>query len=384
MRFVIFKYYMFSMKIQLLPKTKMDLRYKILITLLIFVYSTYSQNLKVVFRYDDYRLQTSSLDEAVVNVFQKNNIPLVLGVIPCDSTEKLLFGNNYTFLPELKKYVTNGSVEIALHGLTHLKLLKGEFGKVDAKEQFRRIYKGKSLLDSIFKISVQTFIPPWNAYDDITLNQLQKEKFTSISSGLWFDQSFSNSSINYFPETNLDFNTLLPTLIENKNRSGIVVFMFHAYDFNSNFSLVKLDSLLRNIVNNKNVKCVTFQQLSTTHEESDKKRMKANLESNMITKFTHLNGVIYTTNFQICIRILNLVLYLALSIVLFFLSGLFLFKNSKISSGIIFYILIIFFVYVGLSVWFHLMTPLKLIIFISIISLFMPIIIKLSFKKTIQ
>ena len=348
----------------------------------IFGSALYANQLKIVFRYDDFTLRNDLLNENVVRMFHKHHIPLVLGVIPCNNNEDINLQPNYSFLSKLKVSVQSGYVEVALHGLNHTKQANGEFGALTIEEQYRRMSKGKNILDSIFESKITTtFIPPWNAYDSNTLKVMQKLGFNSISSALCIGQSWTNSRISYYPETIEDFGTLLSVLEHNKNRDGVVVVMFHRYTFKKIFTLAQLDSLLTKINKLSCQKCVTFNQLNKEKEVSDISRMHANMESNLMSKQLHLNGVIQTTTFAIFVRILNVILYLCLSVLFYYLATLIFFRNKLIANNRKYSIGCILLLFVGLCVWFHLLAPLKLVLFVIIISNCASVVSKIEFKK---
>jgi peptidoglycan/xylan/chitin deacetylase (PgdA/CDA1 family) len=347
---------------------------------LTFCFSLSAKNIQLVFRYDDFMLKSDSLNEGVVRLFQKHHIPLVLGVIPCNSKETMIFERGYPFLPVLKQGAANQSIEIAQHGLNHINISNGEFGNVAKEEQSRRLRKGKVILDSIFNIKIITFIPPYNAYDCNTLDVIENRGVKVISSSLCINQPWTNSSISYFPETIENFGSLLSVLNHNKYRKGVVVVMFHHYTFDKKYTLNKLDSLLKKINELNYVKCVTFSQLYNNKQISDRKRMDANMEINLLSKYFHLNGMIQTTSFVYFIRILNLAIYLFMSELLYILSIYLLFKRkNNISVKLKFILGFLLMLLTVYGVWFHILGPLKLLIAVFLISISSVLILKLKF-----
>ncbi len=350
---------------------------KLKLTLILFILFAFLGStvagLKIVFRYDDFILKSDKINEEVVRIFQKNQIPLVLGVIPADFSEKFILEKEFRLLPLINEGVHNGSIEIALHGFTHQQILKGEFVGLNIIEQNRRITMGKIFLDSVFKTNIKTFIPPFNAYDSNTLSVLEKNNINILSSALCVGQSFSNKKLVYGPETLEDFNDLHFVLSKNKNRNGVIVVMFHDYTFKHHLSLCDLDKLLKYIHTLDYVNATTFRQINLNADKLDETRMKANLESNLLSKQLYLNGVIQTTRFANFIRIINLIIYLCLAITVYLLFSLVISKERKIPilnkyASILFLVL-----FVSIFVWFHLLAPLKLIpttIFISVVSIY--------------
>lgn len=340
----------------------------IIIGLLLIGYILHASNLQLVFRFDDFLLKNNSLNEAVLQIFQKHKIPLVLGVIPYNLEEKIILQENYTFLPFLKNGVKNKSIEIAQHGFNHQNLITGEFRSLNKSEQYRRIHKGKAILDSIFDTKIVTFIPPWNKYDVNTLSVMEEVGLKNLSSALCIEQPWTNPNINYFPITIEDFRTLYSVLENNKKRKGVVAVMFHYYSINKSFSLEQLDNILNNIKKLSYVNCLTFVDLYEKNVLSDEKRMNANMEINLLSKNLHLGGVLQSTKLVNVVRILNLLLYLTVGAILYFISLLIFLKHKSVSNKIKFITGLILLIIIGLSVWFHVFGPLKTFAFMVLLT----------------
>jgi peptidoglycan/xylan/chitin deacetylase (PgdA/CDA1 family) len=128
-------------------------------------------------------------------VFQKHNIPCTYGVIPYAS-------DTFTDDPascvaidletagRLTGAVRSGLVEVALHGLAHRDNAiapkgpgsESEFRGLSYSSQLRLLSVGKATLESLYGVSVTTFIPPWNSYDENTLRALEDLGFEVVSS----------------------------------------------------------------------------------------------------------------------------------------------------------------------------------------------------------
>ena len=271
---------------------------------------TNTQN--IVLRYDDFILQNDLISNEVVATLLKLNIPLVLGVIPCNNDETLINNPDYEYFDEVKKAVNTGLFEIAQHGLTHENLNNGEFDKTLFSEQFRRLKKGKLLLDSIFITNVKTFIPPWNAYDENTLQALDSLGFKAISSALSINQPVTCRYINYYPSTIDKPETLLKTLKYNKNRDGTIVLLFHHYDFNSTFTTDPLAKLICIVNKMPNMKFTTIIELIKNNDLADAKRIAANMEINLLTKILKTSSMLQNTSYALLLRLVNLLFYIAI------------------------------------------------------------------------
>ena len=328
-----------------------------------------AKDISVVFRYDDFTLTHDTLNERIVHLFQRHNIPLVLGVIPFDASENAIYQENYSLLPFLKHAVQNHSIEIALHGYNHKKVsTNGEFGNVPMEEQFRRINLGKQFLDTVFQYETVTFIPPWNAYDENTLKVMEKSGMKIISSSLTVNQPYINEEISYFPHTIDKPALLIPILEQNKNRSGVIVLMFHHYDIGKTFTLQNLDNLLSK-VSKYDVNFTTFKGLMSEKEIATGKRFRANLEVNMMSKLMNMHGVLYNTHGVVMMRILNLFIYLLIVALIYFLSLVFLANFFRIDWKKLIFYGIILLLACSVAVWFHWSGPVKLMIIVSILAL---------------
>jgi len=329
-----------------------------------------AKDISVVFRYDDFMFTNDTLNEKLVHLFQKHNIPLVLGVIPFNSFGNVIFQENYALLPILREGIQNKTIEVALHGYNHAKVSSnGEFGNVTPDEQFRRINLGKQFLDTVFQYETVTFIPPWNAYDENTLKVMAKSGMKIISSSLTINQPYSTEEISYFPHT-IDKPTLLiPTLEQIKNSSGVIVLMFHYYDIGKNFTLQDLDNLLTK-VSKYDVNFTTFKGLISKKEIGNRKRFRANLEVNLLSKLLNMHGVLYSTSREVLVRILNLFIYLLIVALIYFLPLVFLSRFFRIDRKKIIYFGITLLLICSVAVWFHWSGPIKLMIIFSILALF--------------
>lgn len=321
------------------------------------------QAVNVVFRYDDYCMRPDSLQERLLETFYKHRIPISLAVIPYLGDNPLFEEGAYLSLLNTMNY--EGLAEIALHGLNHSYLSgKGEFVGLSLQNQLDMLSKGKRVLDSLF-VSTKTFIPPFNAYDGNTLKALEILGFDCISSEMYKGHPLSSKKLQYYPETIDHPNKLIKAIEDNKNRNGIIILMFHHYDFDESFSMEDLDSLLMSVQDMKYVECLTFQMLCDRNVKSDGNRVKANIEINLLSKILKTGQMLQTKSFAITIRICNLLIYaiVALIVILF---GRFAFgihsKRYYIGAGIILALSCII-------VWWHLLTPLKSMMVILLVSI---------------
>jgi peptidoglycan/xylan/chitin deacetylase (PgdA/CDA1 family) len=213
------------------------LKWKALIRyLLIFLTFPLFSQPSIIFRLDDYVIGLGGMQDSLVDLFVKHQIPLSVGIIPFE-------GNSNQILHQSLSQRTlrhNGAIEIMMHGFAHLdksvegksksKVGKSEFAGDSYESQFQRLKLGKSLLDSLFEKEVTVFSPPWNTYDKNTLRALKNLGFSTISSDL-AGKSYG-ITFNFLPFSTEDFG-----IFEIQNRANlesysdkdVIVVMFHPY-----------------------------------------------------------------------------------------------------------------------------------------------------------
>lgn len=206
----------------------------------------------IVFRVDDFGIDEVAVYQQIIPFFQQQKIPLTIGVVPFrEQTE----GAQRSLSPEmvafLKPYIQTGEIEVALHGYSHknlagIKRIHSEFYGVNPVEQYTRIYNAKKELEDTFSIPVITFIPPWNSYDDVTTDILNKLGFKNISGARYGAIGFRNSKIKYLPYTvtigNLKKNIKHLSKISAEPEERVLIVLLHTYDFyQSNQKMVKVN-----------------------------------------------------------------------------------------------------------------------------------------------
>ncbi len=334
---------------------------------MLFITANIFASIKVVLRYDDPMLRANAINDSLFTMLQELHIPFTIAVIPCSGDEeKLVCDTSWKYLPILKNGITNKSIEVALHGLNHKESNNvkkgGEFGNVAYEEQYRRIAKGKKMLDSVLNCNIITFIPPYNSYDTNTLNVLENCGFKAFSADMF--GTVENNNIQYYPCTVHSPLELLSTINTNRERSGLIILMYHHYDFNEKFTIGNFMEILQIVLNEyPQVEFVTFSDLVELYEVSDKARISANRQSNLLYKRMKLGGILYPTKYVQSTRIVNGFLHSVFSffISVFFYLLLFGKKRPKWTNllSILFMSIFAFFV-----VFYELQTPMKSILLI--------------------
>lgn len=149
----------------------------------------------VVFRNDDtrpdHRLDTL---QAVERAFVEAGIPLTDGVIPA-------FEAPFTPDHELSRHLRRrareypGYFELAMHGYSHAEETTfhggvSEFGDLPRSVQREKLASGRAMLADCLDVEATTFIPPFNTYDEVTVEEAARAGFEVLSGGSWFTDSY--------------------------------------------------------------------------------------------------------------------------------------------------------------------------------------------------
>lgn len=313
-----------------------------------------SYGLNVVFRYDDPTLQPDSITQEMLVFFKEKNIPITVALIPCDAKEEYIAPTDSNWLHLLQ----GENVEIALHGLTHQIVNNaGEFGNLTLDENYRRINKGKQYIEKYFK-SVETFIPPFNAYSSETLKVLDSLNFKTISADLFLSHSLKNRKINYFPETLgllMDkmgmFEAAQYAITNNENLNSTCIIMFHHYDIDTQEKFNKMKQVVEYCANSPQIKTYHFRDLK---QNASPCRYKLNCEYSFLYKQLNLWGCLHETSFLLFIKFLNILIHILIAIIpVFFL------KSRYKYIFILIEILII-----GTIIYYNMLSPMKGLLFV--------------------
>ena len=237
--------------------------------------------INIIFRYDDASATTSSsIETKILSLFSKHNLPLTFAIIPYRCTGKTTDINNtevFTYPQNkanlLKKYIENGTLEVALHGYSHQTISTTEwteFKNVPYEEQLEKLTKGKKLLESFFGENIYSFVPPYNTYDLNTLKALKTLNIHTISADM---QGIHPKNS---PLTFLSYTTTLDTLASEIKKTlsynikeSFIVVMFHQYNLStlklptinkSEITFLELDTLLSNLKKQPNINILSFSK----------------------------------------------------------------------------------------------------------------------------
>jgi peptidoglycan/xylan/chitin deacetylase (PgdA/CDA1 family) len=197
----------------------------------------------VFFRFDDYS-ETSpvAVESGLVSALSKYSLNATFGVIPAvteGSYHVPGIGETRRLGQEkarfLREWLAAGTIDVALHGWNHRTRSGGpshsEFRGMALNGQRTRIQNGRDLLQTALGQKPSVFVPPWNAYDDQTLQALLEFGFTCISANRY--GASRSSELRYLPTT-ADLRELRQSVAaarQSGDPSPIVGVLLHPYDF---------------------------------------------------------------------------------------------------------------------------------------------------------
>ena len=167
----------------------------------------------VIFRLDDVGFGSINALIAIMDVFLVKNHNLSLGLVmnPVDRerllVEKIEYGKN------------RGLFELVLHGWDH-----ADYAKLNENEQKDSLYKGAEKMQNLFGVSSKTFIPPYNSFNNSTLQAMNYVGIRIISSTLNYENEnhiFRMETIdNAIADANLTYHVPETASFEKWDRNG--------------------------------------------------------------------------------------------------------------------------------------------------------------------
>jgi peptidoglycan/xylan/chitin deacetylase (PgdA/CDA1 family) len=148
----------------------------------------------IAFRFDD--IQNGWLLDVqleVVNKFREKNIPLTIGIIGNE-----LEGNVANYVKKITNE-NNSTIETANHGWLH-----EDFTILDKKPQVQLMEKTNKIIFDVTGKSSNIFIPPFNVFNNDTIEAMKENNFTVFSSNVFNSKPpfpLVNSDLYNFPET---------------------------------------------------------------------------------------------------------------------------------------------------------------------------------------
>jgi len=256
----------------------------ILLSLRLFLASSYfdlhrnpTKKVIVVFRNDDIQEFSASADAyRFLQLFVENGIPQTYAVVPF----KKDLTKDAVLVSLLKDQQARGLAEIALHGYAHENHAgkrRSEFAGRPLEEQWEKIRSGKAHLERIFQRNVVTFIPPFNSYDQQTLQACVRSGIQVLSSSHFFPIP------NSFPIQVANLNFLLTdpaSRVELASSHGgdlsIFIVYYHSYMediYRSDDYLGKAKRLIQVIRQHPNIEVDTLGSVALRHADYFRERI---------------------------------------------------------------------------------------------------------------
>lgn len=236
--------------------------------------------INLIFRYDDYSYDSNiNLENSLFNTFIKNKIPITIGVIPfiynnikqINSFTAENISSKSIKREILENGLKNNLIEIAQHGHSHYnyqKVPNAEFQGIPKRVQEELIIEGKQLIEKFFKLRLKTFIPPWNRYNQDTIEIIDTHGFNNLSAGE--KGVFSEKSkVNYIPSTcNIEeFIQIIKSISFNNLKNQTFIILLHECDFTveenkEKISINYLDSFLKELLKSNHFSFYTIKDFT--------------------------------------------------------------------------------------------------------------------------
>lgn len=241
--------------------------------------SALGQNVRILFRYDDYGIENDKVSLGVFRLFREYEMPLLVGVIPAIKGVNNFRLNNSVTNDKSKKSILNEMLQdsnfvIGMHGYDHRNnsksALSSEFTGLSYNEQKEKIERSQKMIMQKFGKKSEIFIPPWNTYDAITVKALIESGFKLISAARYnFPELASDNSMLFLPYT-ITFNDFIKKytrIVDNSVTDPLLVVMMHQYDFieqnpeRGTISVDSLEGILYKLAQNPNVRVLSFNDV---------------------------------------------------------------------------------------------------------------------------
>lgn len=273
-----------------------------------------SEPLKIVLRYDDYSSSSNIDIERILFESAKNvGAGVLVGVIPFPGkiypVNSGSQGNAY-LLPDLesekinllKNYALEGTIEIAIHGFSHVNNAKQEpnteFAGLPENIQEILLRVAKKSMEVATGLKVTAFVPPYNQYDTATLKVLDRIGFNLLSAGLAGPMEVS-ARIALLPGGPYPhrLKDVIFSAVSKGHTDALVVATIHPYDiiennadlpdFRKGVGQISVSTIQGDLKQIKDLNAVRFISISELFEDDlSSDRLKANLRlrASMITR----------------------------------------------------------------------------------------------------
>lgn len=177
----------------------------------------------------------------------------------------------------------------------------------------------------------------------------------------------TSNTIERYPCTICDnINLISPTIEQNRNKDCICIILLHRYDFykkNKNYLL--LSKTLKQIKEDK-IRVTNFQEIYKEGYKTNTDLIELNLQTNLFGKLLKNKNVIYSSEYLYIIKIINLFLYFILFT--FWNIPIIAIRNKYKLTKRLIYTILLSYLLITISVFYHFQTPIRLILITITIS----------------
>lgn len=214
----------------------------------------------LVVRYDDYSPRIpmhqvtagDELETRLFEMFRRHQAKLVVGVIPypviipteaeldpayANLEHSWLAQPDNPWLSLLREYISNGTIEPALHGYEHRRhptsgYRHGEYRLQPYAWQLESLRQAQKILSSSLETPIEIFVPPWNAWDANTARAMEELEFTWLSPDLHHAE-YSGDTLNVAPQCTANPALALKWMQNDPNLPDqtVMVLVTHPFDF---------------------------------------------------------------------------------------------------------------------------------------------------------
>jgi len=255
-----------------------------------------SRAMHIVFRYDDFsadqdgvresnalRKQVWEAEQKMDSLFEKYDMSYVTAIIPHANSEyggvasgggMVSFSEDREKVEFIKHAVQAGRIEVAQHGFSHTNIAgsyhrPGEFRGGDYESQHRDIVLGREALLTACNLSeINTFVPPWNGWDENTAFALKQAGFTILSADryYYFD---SARGLNLIPFTAVPGELELMVHEGRLPKEDLIVVLYHPFEItefsgtpgDSYYGIERFEKLFRKLTEISEIEVGTFVDL---------------------------------------------------------------------------------------------------------------------------
>jgi peptidoglycan/xylan/chitin deacetylase (PgdA/CDA1 family) len=249
--------------------------------------------LTVFFRFDDFSESSPVTVEAgLVDAFRRSGVCGTFAVIPAVTEGRYHEPGKRGTLPLgdakiafLRQAIADGSVDVALHGWDHRSRSSiaphSEFRGLSAPEQISRIQQGRDLLRKTVNAEPTVFVPPWNSYDDNTLEALIQQGFKCLSANRY---GVARGPLRFVPTT-ADLRELRDAVTvarRSRDPDPIIGVLLHPYDFKESgdpraaMTCSAFAEEVRWLTEQPDVRVVPISRLSSENSTLEAPRYRAN------------------------------------------------------------------------------------------------------------